>query len=79
LIEWGGALRWLAAGEHTGPDKVRAWAKANGGHATLFRSTEKPGDVFAPLSDAMLTLHQQLKAVFDPRGILNRGRLLAAF
>ncbi len=79
LIEWGGALRWLAAGERTDPGKVRAWARASGGHATLFRSDEKSGDVFAPLPEAMLSLHQQLKAVFDPRGILNRGRLVEAF
>ena len=68
------------------PDEVaaltlagRAWARASGGHATLFRSTEKSGDVFAPLPAAMLSLHQQLKSVFDPHGILNRGRLLEAF
>ncbi|MEP7328951.1 MAG: FAD-linked oxidase C-terminal domain-containing protein, partial [Betaproteobacteria bacterium] len=79
LIEWGGALRWLAAGERTEATKVRSWAKANGGHATLFRSMEKSGAVFAPLSDAMLALHRQLKSVFDPHGILNRGRMLEAF
>jgi glycolate oxidase FAD binding subunit len=45
----------------------------------LFRSTEKSGDVFAPLSEAMLTLHRQLKSAFDPHGILNRGRMLEAF
>ena len=79
LIEWGGALRWLAAGERTEPRKVRAWAESNGGHATLFRSAEKSSDVFAPLSGAMLALHRQLKSVFDPHGILNRGRMLDAF
>jgi len=79
LIEWGGALRWLAAGERTHAQKVRAWAQANGGHATLFRSDEKTGDVFAPLSATMLSLHRQLKSVFDPHGIFNRGRMLDAF
>ena len=36
LIEWGGALRWLVGGERTDPVRIRAWAKEQGGHATLF-------------------------------------------
>lgn len=79
LIEWGGALRWLAAGERTDPVKVRAWAKDHGGHATLFRAERKDGPIFAPLSEPLLALHRKLKATFDPRGILNRGRLLPDF
>jgi glycolate oxidase FAD binding subunit len=79
LIEWGGALRWLAAGERTDSSKVRAWAGGHGGHATLFRAERKDGPVFAPLPEALLTLHRKLKVAFDPRGILNRGRLLPDF
>jgi len=34
---------------------------------------------FAPLSPALLALHRRLKKSFDPRGILNPGRLYAEF
>ena len=76
LIEWGGALRWLAAGERTDPQKVRQWALAQGGHATLFRATAKNVNVFQPLDPTLAELHGRLKAVFDPQRIFNRGRLL---
>ena len=36
-------------------------------------------DAFAPLSPALLALHRRLKKAFDPRGILNPGRLYAEF
>jgi glycolate oxidase FAD binding subunit len=75
LLEWGGALRWLA-----GPGDgaaVREAAQRAGGHATLFRAREKSGGAFAPLGPAAMRLHRGLKAVFDPAGILNPGRLYA--
>src|SRR4029453_8294191 len=40
-LGWGGGLRGLAAGERTDAQRVRSWAAANGGHATLFRATDK--------------------------------------
>jgi glycolate oxidase FAD binding subunit len=73
LVEWNGALRWIAA--DADPTKVRAAAASAGGHATLFRAEEKRTQVFQPLPPAMLALHKRLKAAFDPRGILNPGRL----
>ena len=79
LIEWSGALRWLAAGEHTDPARVRAWAEGNGGHATLFRATDKSVGAFHPLPETVHALHRRLKAAFDPAGILNRGRLYPDF
>jgi glycolate oxidase FAD binding subunit len=51
---------------------------AHGGHATLFRGTGRSGDVFQPLPAPLLALHQRLKRAFDPRGILNPGRMYAA-
>jgi glycolate oxidase FAD binding subunit len=76
LIEWGGALRWLAATERTDPQKVHQWAAAQGGHATLFRATAKDAGVFQPLDEALARLHDKLRSVFDPQRIFNRGRLL---
>ena len=79
LIEWGGALRWLVAGERTEPALVRAWARDHGGHATLFRAADKSAGAFHPLPDTLHALHRRLKATFDPAGILNRGRLYPDF
>lgn len=77
-IEWGGALRWYA-GEQ---EAVRGAAARLGGHATLYRAPESLRcleGAFAPLSPAMLALHRRLKKSFDPKGILNPGRLYAEF
>jgi glycolate oxidase FAD binding subunit len=74
LIEWGGALRWLAAEPGASAEPLRAYARAHGGHATCFRAADNTA-VFQPLAPPLLALHQRLKSVFDPHGILNRGRL----
>lgn len=77
-IEWGGALRWYA-GEQ---DAVRGAAGRLGGHAVLYRAPESlrcREGAFAPLSPALLALHRRLKKSFDPKGILNPGRLYAEF
>ena len=77
-IEWGGAVRWYA-GEQAA---VRGAASRLGGHAVLYRAPESlrcREDAFAPLSPALLALHRRLKKAFDPRGILNPGRLYAEF
>ena len=79
LMEWSGALRWLIAGPRTDPAKVRAWAHAHGGHATLFRAPDKSPGAFHPLPPTMHALHRRLKSTFDPAGILNRGRLYPDF
>ena len=71
LIDWGGAQRWLSG--EVDAALVRARAAQLGGHATLCRGGQD--DPFHPLEPGMLALHQQLKRVFDPRRILNPGRL----
>jgi glycolate oxidase FAD binding subunit len=75
VVEWNGALRWIAA-DAAG---VRAAAANAGGHATLFRAAQKATHVFQPLAPASLAAHKRLKAVFDPRGVLNPGRLYRDF
>jgi len=72
LIEWGGAQRWLISGEE--PQAIRQAAKSAGGHATCFRNAQE-NDIFSPLSKPMLALQQRLKKSFDPKGILNPGRI----
>jgi glycolate oxidase FAD binding subunit len=77
LIEWGGALRWLKSNAEA--RTVREAAARAGGHATLFRGGEKAVGVFHPLAPAVATIHRRLKAEFDPRGVLNRGRMYPDF
>ena len=73
LIEWNGGLRWLKTSSPA--QAVRDAAHGVGGHATIFRGSDRSAGVFSPLSPALARLHRELKAVFDPAGILNPGRL----
>jgi len=75
LLEWNGALRWLRS--RADAATVQAAAAAAGGHATLFRASDKPRDVFHPLPEPLMRLHHRLRRTFDPAGILNPGRLHA--
>ena len=73
LIEWGGALRWIAG--EVDAVGLRAKVAALGGHATLFRAADKSLGVFHPLSPGIATLHGRLKQAMDPHGIFNPGRM----
>jgi len=75
LIEWGGALRWLAS--NADARALREAAKRAGGHATLFRASDKSAGAFQPLAPALMELHRKLKRELDPQGIFNRGRMYA--
>jgi glycolate oxidase FAD binding subunit len=77
LIEWGGALRWCAT--NADARTIRDRAAALGGHATLYRNGDKAVGVFTPLSPVIAKIHRNLKAVFDPHGIFNRGRMYSDF
>jgi glycolate oxidase FAD binding subunit len=70
LYDWGGGLIWLAS--DTDPASVRAAASALGGHATLYRGE---GPSFEPLEGPLAALSARVKAAFDPKGVLNRGRM----
>ena len=72
-IEWGGALRWLAA--DVSAPSLRETVDAAGGHATLFRGGNKSVGVFHPLGGRLAMIHRRLKQTFDPAGILNAGRM----
>jgi glycolate oxidase FAD binding subunit len=73
LIEWGGALRWLASNAEA--RTIRAAAAQAGGHATLFRAADKGAGVFTPLAPALAKIHRNLKQAFDPAGVFNPGRM----
>ncbi len=71
LIEWHGTQRWHAVESGSAFDAARA----AGGHATLFRSPGARDAVFMPPAEPLRRLHAALKAIFDPAGILNPGRM----
>ncbi len=70
LYDWGGGLVWLLS--EVDQPSVRAAAKALGGHATLYRGD---GPAFEPLDGALAALTARVKAAFDPKGVLNPGRM----
>ncbi len=73
LIDWGGAQRWLLD-----PESSPRRGYTGKGYWTLFRSEDSARDeVFQPLSGTEMMLHQKLKDVFDPKRILNPGRMYA--
>jgi glycolate oxidase FAD binding subunit len=76
MMEWSGAQRWFKNPADAGA--IRAAAVAAGGFATFFRTRQRNGEVFQPLPTVQMRLQQSLKAVFDPRGMFNRGRLYPA-
>jgi glycolate oxidase FAD binding subunit len=73
LLEWGGALRWLSS--KADARTVREAAARSGGHATLFRASDKSAGAFTPLAPALAKIHRNLKQAFDPAGIFNPGRM----
>jgi len=71
LIEWSGQQRWYRT---PGYDMFHL-ADTAGGYATLFRHAPGGLEPFAPLAPPLLRLHQGLKRVFDPAGVLKPGRM----
>jgi len=76
-------LPYAASIVGTSPDAqaalVRQRVEAAGGHATLIRASEQTRrnvDVFHPQAAGLAALSQRVRHSFDPRIILNRGRLL---
>jgi len=76
LLEWGGAQRWICTTAPAG--LLRDAAHLAGGHAVLFRGHDKGAGAFAPQTPAMARLQRELQRAFDPDGLFNPGRLLAA-
>ncbi|MGO3928660.1 FAD-binding protein [Rhodopseudomonas pseudopalustris] len=80
IYDWGGGLIWAAL-----PPAADGHAKALrqrvdkiGGHASLIRASDEVRasvDVFQPQPSGLAALGLRVKHSFDPRNILNRGRL----
>lgn len=80
--DWAGGLIWLAVAEGDDADAhtVRgAVAAHGGGHATLVRATagtRRRVPVFEPRPAPLAALERRVKESFDPRHILNPGRMV---
>jgi glycolate oxidase FAD binding subunit len=81
IYDWGGGLIWAALPPK--PDAqaglVRARVDAVGGHATLIRASEqirRNVEVFHPQASGLASLSERVRHSFDPKNILNRGRMI---
>jgi len=82
IYDWAGGLIWAAlpAADDAGAPLVRAAVATAGGHATLIRApaaVRASVAVFAPEPAALAALTKRLRGSFDPRGVLNAGRMWA--
>jgi glycolate oxidase FAD binding subunit len=84
LYDWGGGLIWAALPPK--PDAqaltVRQHVNVLGGHATLVRASDelrRKVDVFHPQPAGLAALSERVRQSFDPKSILNRGRMIRDF
>ncbi|MFQ5774264.1 MAG: glycolate oxidase subunit GlcE [Kiloniellaceae bacterium] len=86
FYDWGGGLIWLAlpasdgTAQDAGAATVRAALAARGGHATLVRAPAElraAVPVFQPQDEANAALTRRIKDAFDPKRVLNPGRMYA--
>jgi len=82
LFDWAGGLIWLAPGaaEDAAATLVARALAGTGGHAMLVRgpaALRASVDVFSPQDPPLAALTRRVKESFDPRGMLNPGRMWA--
>ena len=82
FYDWGGGLIWVAMPFADEPDagSIRRAVAALGGHATLVRAPaaiRASVAVFEPQGAGLAALSKRVKDGFDPKGVLNPGRMWA--
>ncbi len=82
MYDWSGGLIWIEAqaSADAGASDIRRAVAVQGGHATLIRAepdVRHSVEVFHPQAPATEKLMRGLKTVFDPKRILNPGRMYA--
>ena len=81
--DWAGGLIWIApwAASDGGTAEIRTVVADAGGHATLVRapaSLRAGIDPFQPEPAPLAALTKRVKQSFDPKGVLNPGRMWAS-
>jgi glycolate oxidase FAD binding subunit len=69
-IDWGGAQRWLRASVIALP-AIREWARAQGGHVSVFRGAASDAERSQSLQPALENVQARIKASFDPYNIFS--------
>ena len=82
FYDWAGGLVWVAMPFAHEPDAAADPRRGQqlGGHATLVRapaSVRAALDVFEPQAAGWPRLSKRVKEGFDPKGVLNPGRMWA--
>jgi len=82
FYDWAGGLIWVAMpfADEPAAAAIREAVGRVGGHATLIRApapVRASVDVFEPETAALAALSRRVKESFDPKGILNPGRMWA--
>jgi glycolate oxidase FAD binding subunit len=82
FYDWAGGLIWVAMPLRDEPNAaaIRSAVAEIGGHATLVRappSLRATLDVFAPEPAGLAMVSKRIKDSFDPKGLLNPGRMWA--
>jgi glycolate oxidase FAD binding subunit len=80
FFDWAGGLIWLAVAprEDSGAAIIRRAVAVLGGSATLMRASaagRAAVGVFEPQEPALAALTKRVKEGFDPKGVLNPGRM----
>ena len=69
-IDWGGAQRWVRGSSITLP-AIREWARAQGGHASVFRGAASEAERSGALQPALADVQAKIKASFDPYNVFS--------
>jgi glycolate oxidase FAD binding subunit len=80
FYDWAGGLIWAAMPTAIAEEAAVRAAVAGKGHALLFRAepaVRASAHVFEPLDPGLAALSRRVKESFDPKGILNPGRIYA--
>jgi glycolate oxidase FAD binding subunit len=78
--DWAGGLIWVAMPGAVAEEWTVRAALAGRGHALLMRAdpaARASAHIFEPLDAGLAALTKRLKESFDPKGILNPGRMYA--